>query len=44
MILTMKYSNSSSRSGKRNLPELIEALVFRLVEILVVKKLNPSQI
>ena len=38
MILTMKYLNSSKKREKRNLPELIDAFVFRLVEILDVKK------
>ena len=47
MIWIMKYLNSSVNSGKkRNLPELIDALVFglQIVEILDVKNLNLSEI
>ena len=45
MILTMKCLNSSGKSGKRNLPELIDAFVFWLVKILDLQKnWNPSQI
>ena len=43
MILTMKCLNSSRKSGKRNLPELIDAFVFWLVKILDVKKKLESE-
>jgi len=38
----MKYLNSSGISGKRNLPEFIDAFVYWLVGILDVKKNRQS--